>query len=100
MMGVRPWFWLGAVGLLLAGAPARARASGEIDFNRDIRPILSDACYSCHGPGARPKAGLRLDRREGALKETEPGVAAVVPGDRKRSLLFQRVTTPGKGLMP
>ena len=57
--------------------PARAPA---VDYNRDIRPILSDQCYTCHGPDAsRRKAGLRLDRREDALHESEPGVAPVVP---------------------
>ena len=92
----RVWMRL-LVGGLLGLAPLRVCAAGPgraptVDYNRDVRPILSDHCYTCHGPDAsRRKAGLRLDRREDALHESEPGVAAVVPGSRSRSLLFQRI---------
>lgn len=56
---------LSILGLLVSALPAGAEAEGT-DFDRDIRPILSDACFQCHGPDeAKRKAGLRLDTREG-----------------------------------
>src|SRR5262249_1155727 len=99
-MILHPHLWASVIGLWLTGEPLPG-APGAIDFNRDIRPILSDNCYTCHGPDAsRRKAGLRLDRREDALRASEPGVAAVVPGSRARSLLYERITANGRGQMP
>jgi Planctomycete cytochrome C len=65
-------------------------ASGA-EFNRDVRPILADACFQCHGPDkAKRKAGLRLDTEEGAAK-------VLAPGDPAKSELFRRVTAHDGG---
>ncbi len=64
-----------------------------IDFATQIRPILSDACFHCHGPDTRNnKAGLRLDTPEGAFGTTELGGIAVVPGDLEASEMYWRIT--------
>ena len=64
--------------------------SEEIEFNRDIRPLLTDRCFSCHGPDERArKAKLRLDTFEGATKDLG-GYAAIIPGDPENSELVVR----------
>ena len=64
-----------------------AAAPPEIDFNRDIRPILSENCFACHGRDAtHRKADLRLDVRDSALE-----AGAIVPGDTEGSTLVERV---------
>ena len=74
---------------------------GGVDFARDIRPLLSDNCFACHGPDAKQrKADLRLDTREGALADLD-GTSAVVPGKPSESELVRRVTTDDEDdLMP
>src|SRR5258707_10164392 len=63
----------------------------EVDFNRDVQPILSENCYLCHGPdGKARKAELRLDRKEGAFR-TKDDVTPVVPGDPAHSALITRI---------
>ena len=64
---------------------------GGTEFNRDIRPILSDKCFACHGPDeAERKGDLRLDTEEGALRDLG-GYAAIVKGDAEDSELFFRI---------
>ena len=63
-------------------AGAKSDSKSKVDFNRYIRPILSDNCYACHGPDAgKRKAGLRFDLKEGALARLKSDNYAIVPGD-------------------
>jgi len=73
----------------------------KIDFNRDIRTILTNNCFTCHGPDVKTrKAKLRLDTRKGALADLD-GVSAIVPGDLSKSELIARITANDKtDLMP
>ncbi len=70
-----------------------APAARKISFSREIRPILSENCFSCHGPDEKGrKAGLRLDM-EAAAKADNDGAIAVVPGKPELSTLLQRIET-------
>jgi Protein of unknown function (DUF1553)/Protein of unknown function (DUF1549)/Concanavalin A-like lectin/glucanases superfamily/Planctomycete cytochrome C len=95
--------WIGAalamVVVALLGDPTPLTPSGSepsrlpaVDFNRDIRPILSDRCYQCHGPdSAKRKAKLRLDQ-ESSSKSAHDGRRAIAPGDLDGSELYRRIT--------
>ena len=65
----------------------------ELDFTNDIRPILSGACFTCHGPDQQTReADLRLDTEEGALGDHD-GHPVIIPGDAKASELIRRLTS-------
>jgi hypothetical protein len=73
--------------VLLVVGPAAAAPSGKLEFNRDIRPILSDKCFACHGPdSAARKADLRLDQREAAIE-----FGALKPGEPSSSPIVERI---------
>src|SRR2546421_550261 len=75
---------------------APAQSPRPIQFNRDVRPILSDVCFQCHGPDkAKRKAGLRFDI-EGGARVDLGGHFAIVPGKLDESELIKRITTSDK----
>jgi len=77
-------------------------AGEELDFNRDIRPILSNNCFLCHGPDEAERKGgtegLRLDTRTGALSDLG-GYQAIVPGNPTESALLERIVSPDPDLL-
>ncbi|MFN5797253.1 MAG: DUF1549 domain-containing protein, partial [Planctomyces sp.] len=77
-------------GMLLLGC-GEVLFAQQLSFNRDIRPLLSDNCFQCHGPdAAKRQGGLRLDVSEAAIRGGDSG-PAVVPGKPEDSLLIQRI---------
>jgi Planctomycete cytochrome C/Protein of unknown function (DUF1549) len=88
----------GAVRAVQGGASARLPTQ-VIDFNRDIRPILADKCWSCHGPdAAAKKIKLRLDSEEAATADLGGGRRAIVPGAVERSQLARRIAASDEAM--
>src|SRR5438874_6735088 len=85
--------WATSVAPAMAAGAKKHPAHEPVDFSSQIRPVISSKCFSCHGPDeSSRKATLRLDLREGALKDHK-GVRAIVPGDLENSELVRRITT-------
>ncbi len=90
-----------AVAVLLTTIPA-SRAADSVDFQRDIRTILSDNCFKCHGPDETARKGkLRLDTREHAIKGGRSGEPAIVPGKPDAGEFIKRIiTADADAIMP
>ncbi len=83
--------WFGAATCVL---PVVAKSAESISYNRDVRPILAQHCWRCHGPDASArKSGLRLDERSAAMRPAESGQVAIAPGKPHESALWERITS-------
>src|SRR5689334_1040272 len=84
-MPVRSWFFFCVIAI--TGPASAAPAPAPLDFNRDVRPVLNDKCFACHGPDEKSRKGkFRLDDRDAALKKE-----AFVPGQPEQSELIARI---------
>src|SRR5215207_6048311 len=100
----RSYFRLRSPGLFLclAGYGFAAPTVPPPDFSREVRPILSENCFKCHGPDEGSRKGkLRLDRRESALQGGKSVLPAIVPGKPVESELIARINeTNSDDVMP
>jgi len=93
----RAWTVLPAVAVVLFAAVTSAAGP---DFAREVRPVLSNRCFKCHGPDKEnQEAGLRLDLREAALAELDSGTRAIVPGHPDDSEVIARITSTDPDLV-
>src|SRR6185436_6673582 len=103
MIALRPKWRCRAVLLILGlglwpGASVRA---GGIEYNRDVRPILAENCFPCHGTdSAARKARLRLDSFAEATADREKDPRAIVPGKPDKSEVVRRIFDQGDDIMP
>jgi hypothetical protein len=86
------------VGFLFSVWPifvSSASAEGKLVFNRDVRPILSNACFHCHGPDEKKrKSGLRFDLESDAFKPAKSGDLVIIKGNAEKSELVYRIFLP------
>ena len=86
-----PIFCILSLMLLLPARSEETPVPEKIEYNRDVRPILGDSCFKCHGFDKNHRKGdRRIDTREGALADID-GIKAIVPGDLKASELYARI---------
>jgi hypothetical protein len=99
-VGVGALFLGGLIGSAAVTKPT-APAKPKVDFDRDVRPIISENCFACHGPDTSKRlGGLRLDTPDGIYKKLDSGNIAVVPNNPKASALWQRVSAKSAIQMP
>ncbi len=98
--------WAFTLAFVLGPTPApigaaEAALPAKVEFNRDIRPIMSDTCFHCHGPDAKSReAGMRLDLREEALKMTKSEAVPIVPGNAAESEIIARIFDTDEPMPP
>src|SRR5260221_11264786 len=87
--------------MLLSAVAVRPARADDVDFTRDIRPILSRHCFKCHGPDEKArKAKLRLDVRDAAVKPARSGSPAIVPGRAAESEVVRRIFLHDREALP
>ncbi len=88
------------IALALVAGVSRSEPPQAIRYNRDVRPILAENCFACHGFDAASRAaGLRLDTPEGAFAKLDSGENAIVPGNVEKSQLLARIESSDHGLV-
>src|SRR3954469_8694658 len=88
-------------GALLSAVLLACAGHAQVRFNRDIRPIMAETCFRCHGPDKNSRmAGMRLDLRDEATPPTRSGATPIVPGDPDKSAIVQRIFATGARVMP
>ncbi|OYU98191.1 MAG: hypothetical protein CFE26_28010, partial [Verrucomicrobiales bacterium VVV1] len=101
VLSLRTSFSLLLVSLLGSASALSAATPAKISFNRDIRPIMSDTCFHCHGFDAKTReAGMRLDLRDEALKLTKTDALPIVPGRPSESEIIRRIFDAGDPMPP
>ena len=85
-----PRIWQSSVTIAALAISTSAAHSADVEFKRDIAPILEDRCWGCHGKDEQ-ESGLRLDKRAFMLKGGDSGLAAIVPGKPEKSYLIEVV---------